>query len=174
MTEFANSKRMTKRWYVAQTQPRRENAAFVHLERQGFVAFLPTVKRLHKSSGKGAFVKTPLFPGYIFVAFDYQRERWRSINGTIGISRLVSFGEQPAPLPTGFVKALLARTNDGADSLREARLPDGAPVRIVGGVFDDLTGILLTSKPRERVVVLLDLLSGPRRVTLTRGQLVDA
>lgn len=164
--------RTNRLWYVAQTQPRKEVLALEHLQRQGFLGFLPLVKRPQKRAAKVVFASTPLFPNYIFVGFDPERERWRSINGTIGIARLVSFGEQPTPLPRGFVETLMSKVGDEEDCPLEAELPQGAPVRILGGIFDDLTGVLLSSKPQERVVVLLDLLSGPRRVNLPRNQLM--
>ncbi len=82
--------------------------------------------------------------------------------------RLVSFGEHPEPRPGGFVETFMSKVGDSDDCPLEAQLPDGAPVRVIGGIFDDLTGSLLSSRPQERVVVLLGLFSGPRRVTLPR------
>lgn len=163
-----------RQWYVVQSQPRKERLALQHLERQGFAGFLPFIKRVGKAFGKTALTSTPLFPGYVFVAIDHKRDRWRSINGTIGVIRLVSFGEHPAPLPDGFIETLMSKVGEADSDLLEAQLPPGAPVRVIGGIFDDLTGTLLSSKPQERVVVLLDLLSGPRRVNLPRHQLIEA
>lgn len=167
-------KHETQRWYVAQTQPKKERLAREQLERQEFVSFLPMVKRLRKGAVGAQYASKPLFPGYIFVAFDLERERWRSINGTIGLRQLVSFGDQPAALPDGFTEALMRRTGKDENCPLEGHLEDGAPVRVVGGIFDDLTGTLLAARPQERVVVLLDLLSGPRKVQLQRSQLIRA
>lgn len=163
-----------RQWYVVQAQPRKEKLALAHLERQGFSCFLPLVKRPLKKAGKATFALNPFFPGYLFVAFDKDRDRWRSINGTIGVIRLVSFGEQPTALPEGFVEALMGKVGAEDDCPLTADLTAGAPVRIIGGIFDDLTGTLLSSRPQERVIVLLDLLSGPRRVSLPGNQLIRA
>ncbi len=173
-TQTTASEITGQRWYVAQTQPGKERLAREHLERQGFASFLPLIKRPLKSARKVTFANRPLFPGYIFTGFDVRHDRWRSINGTIGIMRLVSFGDHPSPVPEGFVEGLMARVGSEDHYPLEAELPDGAPVRVVGGIFDDLTGTLLSSRPQERVVVLLDLLSGPRRVQMRRNQLIGA
>ncbi|MWV26962.1 transcription termination/antitermination NusG family protein [Aurantiacibacter rhizosphaerae] len=160
-------------WYAVQAQPGRERLAFEHLDRQGFRAFLPAVKRPRRIGTKHVMATSALFPGYLFVSFNPDRDRWRSINGTVGVMRLVSFGEHPTALPRGFVETLASAGSDPGGPL-ECQLTQGVPVRIMGGVFDDITGTLLAKKPGERVVVLLDILSGRRRVTLPRRQVMQA
>lgn len=161
-------------WYVVQTQPRKERLALAHLERQGFTCFLPEVNRPTSALKTSSLAVSALFPGYLFAAFNPDLDRWRSINGTIGVLKLVAFGELPAPLPEGFVEALMGRLSEAADPALETELPAGARIRIVGGIFDDLTGTLLSRQSRERVFVLLNLLSGPRRINLSRHQLIEA
>ncbi len=163
-----------KRWFVAQTQARREQFAVVHLERQNFECYLPVIERPRRASGKLTVSREALFPGYTFVSFDPLRDRWRSINGTHGVIRLISFAEDPAPMPAGFVDSLRRRLSSNGFSEFERELTSGDNVRIVGSAFDDMTGTLLTARPQDRVIVLLDLLSGPRKVSLSRSHLVPA
>ena len=40
-------------------------------------------------------VIVPVFPRYIFAILNVDTQRWRSINGTLGISRLIADGEKP-------------------------------------------------------------------------------
>jgi hypothetical protein len=50
-----------------------------------------------------------------------ERQRWRSINGMIGVRSLVMQGERPACCPTGLVERMIEMTD--TDGL--VRLADG-------------------------------------------------
>jgi hypothetical protein len=52
-------------------------------------------------------VIAPVFPGYIFVSFNSERDRWRSINGKLGVGRLIATQRQPVRVPRGVVEALI-------------------------------------------------------------------
>ncbi len=162
------------RWYAAQVQPRKERLALLHLERQNFITHCPVVSRTRRLRGRSASVSEPLFPGYVFVALDCDRDPWRSVNGTIGVSRLVSFGTQPAALPAGFIEQLQRLAGEGGEVRFDDALQPGDGIRIVGGPFDDLCGTLASGGARERVTVLLHLLSGEMKVSLPRASLAAA
>ena len=97
-----------ERWFVAQTLCHREQLAHLHLGAQGFRSFLPRFHKTVRHARSLREVITPVFPGYIFVVLNPERDRWRSINGTFGVARLVSAHQRPMPVPTGVVEALLA------------------------------------------------------------------
>src|SRR5271154_5448708 len=90
-----------ERWHVAQTLHHRENLANVHLVAQSFKVFLPRLRKTVRHSRKVRETISPVFPGYIFVALDVERDRWRSINGTFGVARLLSAEGRPIPVPGG-------------------------------------------------------------------------
>ena len=163
-----------QRWDAAQVQPRKELLALIHLQRQHFETHFPVVTRTRRQRGRLVTGSEPLFPGYVFVALDCGRDPWRSVNGTIGVSRLVSFGRQPAALPAGFVEQLQRLAGDGGEVRFDDPLQEGDGVRIIGGPFDDLCGILASSGAKTRVTVLLQLLSGETRVSLLRACLAAA
>ncbi|NTZ43837.1 transcription/translation regulatory transformer protein RfaH [Altererythrobacter sp. SALINAS58] len=162
-----------RHWYAAQTQPRKERLALTHLGRQSFTAQCPFVRRPRRVGGRVQNALEPLFPGYVFVSLDCEQERWRSVDGTIGIRRLVAFGSRPAPLADGFIEQL-SRLGDDAELSFAADLQQGDRVRVIGGAFDKLCGTLLSVDARRRVTVLMELLSGEIRVTLPRGRLLAA
>lgn len=162
-----------RHWYAAQTQVRKERLAMTHLARQSLVAQCPLVRRPRRVAGRVQNTLEPLFPGYVFVSLDCDLERWRSVDGTIGVTRLVRFGLRPAPLPDGFVEQICA-LGDTGEAVFEVGLGEGDRVRIVGGAFDELCGTLLTADARRRVTVLLQLLSGDIKVTLPRERLLAA
>ena len=104
------------RWYVAQTQPHREFGAERQLAAQGFKTFLPTHWKTTRHARAFRTAKAPLFPGYLFVELALGRDRWRSVNGTFGVSRMIMAGELPQPVPAGVVEALLA-LRDSTDTV---------------------------------------------------------
>lgn len=96
------------RWYVAQTRARQERLALMNLEAQKFEVFLPQILKTTRHARRHRLVKSAVFPGYLFVRLDPDQHRWRSVNGTIGVSRLLTANERPTPAPIGVVEALMS------------------------------------------------------------------
>jgi transcription antitermination factor NusG len=119
-------------------------------------------------------VRRPFFPGYLFVSLDIERERWRSINSTVGVIRIILQNERPAPAPVGVVEALMAASD--SDDVLQIRmdLNVGQKVRVIDGPLADLIGELDQLTDPDRVRVLLDIMGGRTRVTLPRDYLVPA
>ena len=161
-------------WFAVQTKPNAINIARRNLTRQGFINFAPTseVTRRHRDGFRTQ--QAPLFPGYIFVATDEHALRWRAINSTYGVSRIVSFSGTPAPLPRGFVAGLRARCDADDRILPEpepSAFTPGEDVRITVGPFANLIGEILKLSSDRRVILLLDLLGGKIRVTVSHEHL---
>ena len=98
-----------QRWYVVQTQPNAERKAVAHLERQGFVTYLPRYMKKRRHARRVDTVAAPLFPRYMFVTIDVATQRWRSIFSTVGVSRLVYTGDMPLPVPEDVIATLKQR-----------------------------------------------------------------
>ncbi len=160
-----------KRWYVVQTRPRDESTALFHLSRQGFEGYLPRFLKQRRHARRVDIKPEPLFPGYLFVALDLAAARWRSIHGTVGVSRLVCHGETPAPVPTGIVERIQESEDDkGWIVLRpEKSLQKGQKVEISQGPFADLMGTFEALDSKERVIVLLNLLGREVRARVPSG-----
>lgn len=158
-----------ERWYVAHTLPRRETTARFHLERQGFRVFLPRQQRTVRHASKFRLIDAPLFPRYLFVSFDPNRDRWRSINGTRGIARLIAADERPTPAPIGIVETLLRSTDENGLIRYSEELEPGQKVRLVAGPFADRLGILARLDSTARVDVLLQIMGGAVSVRLARA-----
>jgi transcriptional antiterminator RfaH len=163
------------RWYVAQTHPHAEAKASLHLARQGFEIYLPRYLKKRRHARRVETVAAPLYPGYVFVAIDRGVQRWRSILSTIGVSRLVCCGDDPAAVPEGIIEQLKRQQDENGliRFERRARFNPGDTVRVVEGVFSDCLGLYEGMDDRERVAILLDLLGRKVRVFLA-SELVDA
>ena len=156
------------RWYVVQTQVNSELKAAQNLLRQGYEIYLPRYLKRRRHARKVDLVAKPLFPRYLFVAVDITAQRWRSIQSTFGVSRLVTNGNDPALVPQGVVSALRAREDAKGFVTMDSR-PKFAPgdkVRVLAGVFMDAAGLFDGIGDHDRVAILLDMLGGKIRVHL--------
>lgn len=154
-------------WHVAQTQSFREALVADELSKQGFSVFLPQYLKRVRHARRVANAAAALFPGYVFVDFGSDA-RWRAINGTRGVVRLIMAGESPAPVAKGIVEGLIAR----CDARGYIPLPPraavklGDSVRVMGGSFADALGLFEEMCDGDRVAILLDLLGRKVRVVI--------
>lgn len=155
-----------KRWYAIYTQPHRETLAREHLERQGFEVFLPQYVKRRRHARKIEDVPAPLFPRYIFAAFDAAKAGWRAIRSTRGVIDLVRSGLDPVPVPQTIVEEIQARIDeDGFVRLaRHADLRPGARIRIESGPFAEYEAIFQALRDEDRVIALLSVLGRKVRV----------
>lgn len=152
-------------WYVVQTLARAEERADLNLRQQGFESYLPRLRRERRHARRRDTVLTPLFPGYLFVQLDLQKQPWRCINGTYGVSRLVCSGDRPAVVPGSFVGDLMEREDEsGFITLEPRPFRKGETLEFVSGAMKDCLGLFEGMAARERVIVLLDLLGRKVRV----------
>lgn len=153
-------------WYVVRTQSRCEERARNHLNNQGFNVYLPRYKKRRSHARRVETVLRPLFPGYLFVYLPEGGGGCRSINGTIGVHSLVSFGAmEPARLSDLVVDELQKREDDsGIVQLRKPALQKGDQVRLIDGAFEDSFGLVEDITDERRTILLLDLLGRKVRV----------
>ena len=154
------------KWYVASTHVNGEAVAAGHLQRQGFSVYLPLYKKLHSHARRKEWVSRPLFPRYLFVGINEANQRWQAIKSTIGISQLVSFGGEPAPVSDSIIDDLRAREDEtGMVALTSASVfQKGDPVKFMNGALSNQIGLFDSIDDKMRVTVLLDLLGRKLRV----------
>jgi len=164
------------RWFVAHTQPHGEAKATLHLKRQGFETYVPSYLKRRRHARKIETVTAPLFPRYLFVAFDISVQRWRSICSTFGVSRLVCNGDDPTAVPEGIIEALKRREDaNGFIKLdSRPRFRPGDEIRVLDGAFSSCLGLFEGMAERERIAILLDLLGRKVRVVLDADLVVAA
>ena len=158
----------SSRWYVVQTQVNGETKAEQNLLRQGYQIYLPRYLKRRRHARKMDVMAKPLFPRYIFVAIDMATQRWRSVQSTVGVSRLVTNGDSPAVVPEGVVRALKAR-EDAKGFVNMDAGPAFAPgdkVRVLAGAFMDNAGLFNGMADHDRVSILLEMLGRQVRVVL--------
>lgn len=151
------------KWFLAQSKPNSHAIAERNLIRQGFKTFLPMRDETERVRDRFVTRRRPLFPGYVFVALDLDAGSWRAVNSTIGVTRLVTLGKEPTPVPCGLVDALMRSENAAA-------LSAGDRVRLTHGPFADIVATIDRIAPDRRVWLLMDIMGTQTRVSADAGQ----
>ena len=158
-----------RRWYAVYVA-NREAYAQSHLGDQGFTVFLPRSSKNVRHARQIKTVLAPLFPRYLFIALDLQRDRWRSVNGTRGVSSIVAQNERPCQVAVGVVESLAACC-DANGVMHFPDLRPGQSVRVVAGPFAEQLGVLERMGSAERVRVLLDIMNCQVAVVLSKSSI---
>ncbi|MEX0803098.1 MAG: transcription termination/antitermination NusG family protein [Candidatus Binatia bacterium] len=160
-----------KRWYAVYTQPRNESLATEHLARQSFDAYCPRYQKRRSHAGRIDFVSSPLFPRYVFVAFDPETARWQAIRSTRGVVDLVRNGLDPVPVPEFIISEIRTREDENGFVLlgNHLKLARGDKFSIAAGPFAGHVAIFEARRDSARVIALLSLLGGKIVVELPVG-----
>lgn len=154
------------KWYVVYTQAQKEAISARNLEKQDFEVYLPRYTKQCRHARRTYTVLAPLFPRYLFVRIDPATQRWRSINGTIGVNCLLTEGSDPIPLPDGLIETMREREQDGLVRVSVPAFKKGQKLRVTNGPFADLEGLFDNLDDQERVVLLLDFMGRAVRTHL--------
>lgn len=165
---------MAIRWYVAATQPGREEVAELNLRMQGFDVWVPRQARVVSHARRRYEKRVAFFPGYAFLSIDPDRDRWRSVNGTFGVRSLIMQDGRPVPCPAGLVEQLQALTDENGLFNGAAGVGPGDAVRVVAGPFAELVGTLTRLDGAGRARILLQIMRTEIAVTLKVADLVPA
>ncbi|TDX62137.1 transcriptional antiterminator RfaH [Methylosinus sp. sav-2] len=159
-----------ERWYLAHTLPHKESSVEQRLQVQGFRHFMPRRIKTVRHARRMRNVLAPVFPRYVFVVLDLEHDRWRSVNGTIGIASLFMAQDRPLPVPHGVVETLI-QSSDNRGQLRFVHnLRLGQKVRLMSGPFSEALGSLERLDDSGRIEVLLEIMGGQVRTKLRREQ----
>jgi len=152
-----------QRWFVVYSKPQKEDYARFHLCAKGLEVFFPRL--LFPRSAKKRKRLVPLFPNYLFVRLRLFSEQFSHVQWSPGVSRILSFNGVPLAVDDSLMDFLMKQVN--GDGIVDARpnLRSGQEVRITGGSFDGLVGIIQEPpNARGRINVLLRLLNRPIKV----------
>jgi transcription antitermination factor NusG len=146
------------RWYAIQTRARHEKMVTLRLQDKGVTTFLPQVTQIHRWSDRRKLVQLPLFPCYAFVHVAPSVRTRLAVLETSGLIGFVGIHGVGIPIPDKEIediKTLLAHDGDCAPY---SFLKLGRRVRIRGGCFDGVEGILVAKKSDRSLVVSIDLI----------------
>lgn len=159
-------------WYLVHTKPRQEICALENLQRQGYPCYLPKIPTEKLRQGQVTLADEPLFPRYLFIRLGWGNSApsWSPIRSTKGVSRLVSFGGEPAKVADCLVDTL--RAQEASVHAEPVRLfKPGERVRLTEEPFNGIEGIYQMADGERRVMVLVEILSKPVAVHVAPASL---
>ena len=163
-----------QRWFLVHTRPKSERKAELHLGAQGFKTYFPQLQKTIRHARQLRTVQAALFPRYLFVRLNLERDRWLSVRNTVGVSHVVAHRDgRPVPVPLGIVESLIEHSEGDLTRL-DTELVKGQLVRILSGPFTDFVGTLERLDGAGRVKVLLDMMGTAVPISLHRSTLSPA
>jgi transcriptional antiterminator RfaH len=155
-------------WYLIHAKPRQEEIALLNLERQGYECYLPRMT-VHKVRRRKAMLVTePMFSRYLFIKLSSgaKAQSWSPIRSTIGVSRMVQFGQTPAMVSEELV-AILKEREASRDPVGQPKAGD--KVIVLDGPFVGLEAVFEMADGEGRAMVLLEILGATARVALAQS-----
>jgi transcriptional antiterminator RfaH len=160
-------------WAVLRSAPGHDVLAYEGVVRAGYEIFTPKIR-----TRVGAKWKTnPLFGCYFFV-------RVIELERTIGVLSIVKSAGMPARCPDEEIATLIARSDaDGiirlsssltSQSVARRAYEPGAKVWVTDGPFRGFNGLHTGMSTRDREMVLINILGGPRPVEIAAGLLAPS
>lgn len=169
--ELVENKQDEQGWYVAYTQPQREQLAQINLTLQGFEVYLCQYKAFKKSPDGLTAVWQPMFPRYIFFRPAHAGQSISVVHSTRGISYVLRFGVTPAMLKSSeicMIRALESAQNQ-TEVGKVSLLQPGLKVRLQNCGLNGLEG-LIHSASSKRVTLLIQFLGQEKKVQLEHHQ----
>lgn len=160
-------------WHVLHVTSNHEKRVVQHLNARSVEHYLPLYTERSRWTDRSVALQRPLFAGYVFIRFSpQQRVLIVSIPGVLNLlggagCHTVS-GEEMERIRRGLAGGYLLRPHPGLDV--------GMHVRVRGGIFDGVSGVI--TEVRRQCKVVLSLSAVQRCFSLEVGidqiELVDA
>src|SRR5882672_7399506 len=160
------------RWYAAYTCANHEKRVAAELGVREVEHFLPVYSSVRRWKDRRVKLDLPLFPGYIFVRLAL-RERLRVLQ-IPSVVRLVGFNGQPTALPDTEMEIMRSGLCQSLGAEPHPFLTVGRRVRITGGPFAGLEGVLKRKKNSVRVVVSISLIQRSVAVDVDAAEVTPA
>ena len=158
-------------WYLVQFKPNSYRLAERNLNRQGFATFSPMQESTRRKVSRFVSNLKPAFPGYIFVSVKSDHAQWRKISSTIGVSRLVSFGGKPQPIPPQLISGLMLRCDKDGKISPLKKINKGDRFELLSGPFANFIVTLESIDQEQRICVLIDFMGQRTRMRVGSDQL---
>lgn len=158
-------------WYLVQIKRNSFQLAKRNLDQQGFKTFLPLEDFTSKNGSKFLTCAKPLFPGYMFVTIDVERDPWHKINSTLGVARLICDNSVPKLLPPGIVASLISRCDIFGKLLPPKTLRRGDTVAVLSGALANFIATVEEIESERRIWVLMDMMGQATRVQVASDKL---
>ncbi|HTV01614.1 MAG TPA: UpxY family transcription antiterminator [Luteitalea sp.] len=143
-------------WFALRVKPRTERVVAAMLDGKGYERLLPLHMERRRWSDRITTVEAPVFAGYVFCRFDVQKRL--PILTTPGVLSVVGIGKAPYPIDDAEIESIRVLSASGLAVEPHAFLHEGQRIEIVAGPLTGATGVLMSVKGRDRLIVSVTLL----------------
>lgn len=144
------------RWYTLYTRSRQEKALAERLDAAGISFFLPLLRQEKRYAHRRRESWVPMFPSYVFlhgsVSHLHQALDSRRVAHVIDVSDQRRLHHELTQIRDAIER--------GADLDPYPFLEQGVPVRITGGPFEGLEGVIDECRSQHRVILSVGMVSG--------------
>jgi len=126
--------------------------------------FLPLVTRRQRWADRWMKVSSPLFPGYCFARFPYERRL--AVLSAVGFVQILGVTGDPTPVPNSEIEAVRQLVSSTLPLDPHPYLKDGMEVEVVRGPLEGVRGILVRKGRHARFVVAIHLIQQAAAVEL--------
>jgi transcriptional antiterminator RfaH len=165
-------------WHVVYTNIRCEFRANMGLKAKGFETFLPYLRKRIRHARYTQAVERPLFPRYLFVRFDVEKDEWFDpIKSTDGVEDIIRNNSIPVRIPQAELDPIIHAQKAGEFDLTRKRpisseYAEGEVIRISAGPFAGFAAEVLATMPdKARAEVALQLFGRISRIALNYDHL---
>jgi transcriptional antiterminator NusG len=142
-------------WFAVLTRSRHERKVRDQLLQAGLEVFLPTTHRWSRWRDRRKRIEWPLFPGYCFVRLA-PKEILPALS--VGGSRVITIGGQPAPIPDCEIDAIRRLVATTLPYETWPFMNEGMPVEIIRGPLAGARGRFVRKGSDFRVLLAIELL----------------
>ena len=154
-----------KNWYLLKTKPNQEAIALRNLHNQDYDTYCPNAFINNK--------KVILFPGYIFINLDNNKQNWLPIRSTKGVLNFVRFGLNFAKVPSNIIQII--KKNEQNTLNKIINIDDFKPgdkVQITEGIFKNCSAIFKSFKSSDRIILFINLLGKQQVISTERKSII--
>ncbi|MBI3072399.1 MAG: transcription termination/antitermination protein NusG [Deltaproteobacteria bacterium] len=173
---------MAKRWYIVQTYAGFENKAKNSLQERIKLhkmddkfeqIFVPIENVVETVRGERKTTTRKLYPNYMFVKMEMNKETWHLVKNTPKIMGFVGDDQaNPPPVPEAEIEKITNRITEGALKPKPRfDFEEGDAVRVIDGPFQNFSGsIEEVNHEKGKVKVSVAIFGRPTPIELDFGQ----
>ena len=153
-------------WYAVWSRSRHEKMVASALTDVGITTFLPLVTETHRWSDRRKSVDVPLFPGYVFVQIPNSAEAQLQVRKTSGVVQFVGNQQGAVPIQDKEINDVKTVLEQRVSCSPYPFLQLGQRVRICGGAFDGIEGVLIGRDSACKLVISIELIQRSLAVSI--------
>jgi transcription antitermination factor NusG len=161
-------------WYAIWTRSHCERLVAGQLTAKGIPPFLPEMRIRSRRRGTSAIVRTPMFPGYLFVHQVMDKACYVDVLKIRHIVRVLEDGwTRLTPIPDADMTAIQRIVEADVPVFAHSHLSHGERVSIVDGPLTGVEGVFVRGQADQGCLVIsIDLLGRSVAVTIDAAAIV--